>query len=404
MGELLRTNETAAEARKRSGSGQHLREADGSFSREQLKRRSSISAVVRRWSQSLLLLLLLPPQLQHRKFADGPLENVAMAGYTAGRPKFTPRQLRRLIGIVAVFVSSVMVLDQLGVFLKIGEDHSRDPGYEYPLRGDQFDDFLPVNHRYDSLEFRIHNNSACKERLRVAIFVKSALPHRSRRNIIRRTWGKQRFSNVAMKTFFMIGQGAEDSDLIVENEKHGDIIQVGFVDNYYNNTLKTMSSLRWATQYCRNTQYFLLIDDDYYLSMKNLLRYIAVFEAESGGSLFAGTLFASSPPMRHRFSRWFVSLRDYPYSRYPAYITAGAMLFNADAAQKIYGASKFTKHFVFDDVFLGICARKARVTPKHSDFFQMWKPAEMSDMIAVHGFADSSLEREWNANYRKGFA
>ncbi|OQR71533.1 putative hydroxyacid-oxoacid transhydrogenase [Tropilaelaps mercedesae] len=294
--------------------------------------------------------------------------------------KFTPRQFRRLLGVATVFFFSVVTLDQLGVFLKLGEERSLDPGYDYPLRGDQFDDLLPMNHIYDSLEYRIHNNTGCKQRLRLAIFVKTALAHRSRRNVIRRT------------------------DLIVENEKHRDIIQVDFVDGYYNNTLKTMSALRWATQYCRNTQYFLLIDDDYYLSVKNLLRYIAVYEAESSGALYVGTLFPNATPMRHRFSRWFVSLREYPYSRYPAYVTAGAVLLNREAAQKVYSASKFTKHFVFDDIFVAICARKARVEPRHSEFFQMWRTEDMQDMIAVHGYVDSDLEEVWMAAYQKGYA
>ena len=316
-----------------------------------------------------------------------------------------PRQLRRLLAILAMFVFSVLALDQFGVFLKLGETWSQDPGYDYPMRGDQFDDLLPVNHIYDSLEYRIHNNTSCMSDLRLAIFVKSSLNHRSRRNVIRRTWGRKRFSNTKMTTFFTIGRGAEDSDLIVENEKHKDIIQVDYVDNYYNNTLKMMASLRWANQFCRKTQYFLFIDDDYYLSVKNLLRYIDVFEAESGGPLYAGTMFPNSTPKRHRFSKWFISLREYPFSRYPPYITAGAILLNQDSLQKIYTASKFTKHFKFDDIFVGLCARKARVKPTHSEFIQMWpEGGDMKDVIAAHGFVDSELEELWRTAYKNRYA
>lgn len=316
------------------------------------------------------------------------------------------RQLRRLLGVILLFFASVFALDQLGVFLKLAEVHTVDPGYDYPMRGDQFDDMLPINHLYDSLEYRIHDNQSCKDKLRLVIFVKSSLGHRSRRNVIRRTWGRtNRFSDVGMKIFFMIGRGSEDSDLIVENEKHQDIIQAEFVDNYYNNTLKTMASIRWASQYCKGSSYVLLIDDDYYLSVKNLLRFIGVFEAESGGSMYAGTLFPGSSPMRHRFSKWFVSLQDYPFAKYPAYITAGAILLNADGLQKIYTASKFTKHFIFDDIFVGICARKARVEPRHSDFFKMWRTTvKIDDLIAVHGFAETELEEIWDTAYKQRYA
>ena len=316
-----------------------------------------------------------------------------------------PRQLRRLLAIPALFVFSVLALDQFGIFLKLGETFSPDPGYDYPMRGDQFDDMLPVNHIYDSLEYRIHNNTSCKSDSRLAIFVKSALSHRSRRNVIRRTWGRKRFSNTKMTTFFMTARGSEESDLIVENEKHKDIVQADFVENYYNNTLKTMAAFRWASQFCRRTQYFLFIDDDYYLSVKNLLRYIDVFEAESGGTLYAGHLFPSSAPMRYRFSKWFISLREYPFSRYPAYITAGAILLNQETLQKMYTASKFTKHFKFDDIFVGLCARKARVQPTHSEFIQMWpQGGDMKDVIAAHGFADSELEEVWMDAYKNRYA
>ncbi|XP_028969042.1 beta-1,3-galactosyltransferase brn-like [Galendromus occidentalis] len=327
--------------------------------------------------------------------------------HSLGPPKMGPRQLRRLAALLAMFVFSVVALDQFGIFLKLGETFSLDPGYDYPMRGDQFDDMLPVNHIYDSLEYRIHNNTSCKNDFRLTIFVKSALAHRSRRNVIRRTWGKKRFSNTNMATFFMIARGSEESDLVVENEKHKDIIQVDFIDAYYNNTLKTMASMRWASQFCRKTQYFLFIDDDYYLSVKNLLRYIDVFEAESGGALYAGELFPNAAPMRHRFSKWFISLRDYAFSRYPPYITAGAILLNQEALQKVYTASKFTRHFKFDDIFVGICARKARVQPTHSEFIQMWPQygnLNLRDVIAAHGFVDSALEELWNEAYKNKYA
>ena len=141
--------------------------------------------------------------------------------------------------------------------------------------------------------------------------VKSAVGHRSWRNVIRRTWGRRRLGNVVFPNLFMIGRGTEDSDLVCGERKHQTSSRRTLLSSYYNNTLKTMASLRWGTQYCRNAQYLLLIDDDYYLSVKNLLRYINVYEAESDGPLFAGTLFPGSAPMRHRFSKWFVSLRDY---------------------------------------------------------------------------------------------
>ena len=59
-----------------------------------------------------------------------------------------------------------------------------------------------------------------------------------------------------------------------EHGKHKDIIQGDFTDAYFNNTIKTLMSLQWAYKYCDNSRYYLFVDDDYYVSNKNLLLFL----------------------------------------------------------------------------------------------------------------------------------
>lgn len=88
----------------------------------------------------------------------------------------------------------------------------------------------------------------------LVILVKSKISHFERRDVIRKTWGQSdRFKLI--RTVFLIGsmdfKGSSDEytkeerykyfhQLTQENARYQDIVQQEFIDNYYNNTLKTM--------------------------------------------------------------------------------------------------------------------------------------------------------------------
>ena len=76
---------------------------------------------------------------------------------------------------------------------------------------------------------------------------------------------------------FIIGTSTNSSildDIIKENDMYNDLIQVDVIENYYNITHKTLMGLRWAYDNCFNAKYFLFIDNDFYLSVKNLLSFV----------------------------------------------------------------------------------------------------------------------------------
>ena len=115
--------------------------------------------------------------------------------------------------------------------------------------------------------------------LYLVILVKSAAANFKQRKMIRKTWGKEtnRYSHFRTKTMFTLGRSKESKvqDMITkENNEFKDLIQGDFVDNYYNNTIKTLMSLRWVYEYCGSAKFYLFVDDDYYLSLKNLLLFL----------------------------------------------------------------------------------------------------------------------------------
>ncbi|XP_054157984.1 beta-1,3-galactosyltransferase brn-like [Oppia nitens] len=265
------------------------------------------------------------------------------------------------------------------------------------------------------------------------IVVKSSLTHFKARDVIRKSWGfEKRFSDVTIKTVFILGNCVDRRDVYncqdsidEEMDANKDIVQADFVDSYYNNTIKTMMAFKWSVHYCSSAQFILFVDDDYYVSVKNLLKYIRnplntwptidtnsiniVPNTPFDGRLYTGYVFTTSSPMRHKTSKWFVSLEDYPYSRYPPYVTAGAYVLSNASLIEMYYASLYTKHFPFDDIYVGILAKKLSITAIHNENFHFWpfgySVDTYNDVIAAHGFSDpNQLIRVWNQQKSLGFA
>lgn len=173
----------------------------------------------------------------------------------------------------------------------------------------------------------LSNDTKCnKNNIHLLILVKTSLDHFDRRRIIRQTWGfENRFSDVETRTMFLLGKSL-DIDLQrrieEEHERFGDIVQYDFIDHYYNNTIKTMSAIKWASKHCNNSDFYFFSDDDMFVSIKNLLRYLrnptsfpeyssieikgkqSIHNLPSDVVLFTGYVFQSSP-LRHQLSKWY---------------------------------------------------------------------------------------------------
>ena len=115
--------------------------------------------------------------------------------------------------------------------------------------------------------------------LYLLMIVKSAVQNFEQRRMIRRTWGNEisNFKHFQTKTMFIVGSSIESkiqNEISKENDRYNDLIQVNVIENYNNITIKTLMSLRWAYENCYNAKYFLFVDDDYYVSFKNLLLFL----------------------------------------------------------------------------------------------------------------------------------
>ncbi|KAK9887928.1 hypothetical protein WA026_000228 [Henosepilachna vigintioctopunctata] len=291
-----------------------------------------------------------------------------------------------------------------------------DEGFDYPYNGNV--KFL-VDHILNGAKFTPKNtynfayktncSHKCNSPVKLLFLVKSAPNNYIRRDIIRQTWGSEKQLDGRVRTVFLIGERASDTiKLNEEADMYNDLVQGNFSDTYFNNTLKTMMGFYWAYKFCLNaSEYFMFVDDDYYVSPKNVLTFaenpfvypgrditanIYTFTDLSPDKfeIYGGYVFESSP-FRSYFSKWYVPLDEYSYNKWPPYVTAGAYVLSRLSLKKMYYASLFTKHFRFDDIYVGILAYKLEIKPIHNENFHFHKPYDSFDYkktIASHGFDD----------------
>ncbi|XP_015118244.1 uncharacterized protein LOC107041937 [Diachasma alloeum] len=194
---------------------------------------------------------------------------------------------------ILLFLFSIFVLDFFGAFTHVFE-LSYDTHFKYPYEGDihgfidslkhrkkpELDPINDYNYSYihDLKDFCVDTQNDFRS-LRIVFLVKSSAEHFQRRVAIRNTWGfKKRFFDVPTRTVFLLGVHENDEDLQKrideESEKFKDILQANFIDSYFNNTIKTMMGFKWAYNHCRNSKFYMFVDDDIYVSVKNVLRFI----------------------------------------------------------------------------------------------------------------------------------
>ncbi|XP_002415149.3 beta-1,3-galactosyltransferase brn-like [Ixodes scapularis] len=273
-----------------------------------------------------------------------------------------------------------------------------------------------VMNRYEQYVFMIRNEFKCqvpRDLPFLLIVVKSAIAHQAHRNAIRQTWGQEGlFEDVSIRRVFMVGVKADDetaqSALNAEHALHGDLVQADFIDTYYNNTIKTMLSFRWVLEHCPGAQWIFFVDDDCYVSAKNLVHFLRDSMNPTDRYL-VGYVYDEAPPYRSRLSKWYVSLSEYPFSQYPPFPVGCLYLVSRPAIIELYQMARYTRQFRLDDVFLGIVSRKIGLRPLHSDKFRDKNepefPEDFVGLVAAHGFDDSArLVRVWERQKRLGNA
>ena len=194
------------------------------------------------------------------------------------------------------------------------------------------------------------------------ILVKSAVGNYASRDVIRRTWG-------ANHTIVFI-LGTPRSLILLEYTLYNDILIVPSEDTYRNMATKVKSGLSWASSWCPNAKYTVLVDDDVVIFPSRIVSYLNKMNYIDNIPLYLGHV-KSNVPHRSTYSKWYITFDEYPYDKYPDYVTGGCIVMSRAFMELVSIATPHLKDLFIDDIYLGIVAYKLGVAPTNIKFMPL---------------------------------
>ena len=191
----------------------------------------------------------------------------------------------------------------------------------------------------------------CSDSTKILVAINSAAANSPQRQAIRETWSQfVRESNQTSLFFVSIPSDRNlRRQILLENQKHQDIVLFSIQDSYYLLTFKILALLNWANINCPKLAFLLKCDDDFYLDWPNLFEYIA--EKNSTDMLY-GRVNTYTSVHRNVLSRWFMPESDYPASDYPVYLSGSPLFVSYNLLSKLLEVAGRVKPFYIDDVWI----------------------------------------------------
>ncbi|XP_067837635.1 N-acetyllactosaminide beta-1,3-N-acetylglucosaminyltransferase 4-like [Heptranchias perlo] len=250
--------------------------------------------------------------------------------------------------------------------------------------------------------------SSCRERdTFLLLAVKSLAENADRRASVRSTWGQERtVAGARIRRVFLLGMTesrirsqAVQAMVEHESEEHGDIVQWGFRESFFNVTLKETLFWKWFSEDCRAVPFVLKGDDDVFVNVENVVEYLKDFNPAN--DLYVGDVFRNWYPTRVAQSKYFIPLFLYGNEPYPPYAGGGGYLLSGASIQKLYNVSKTEELFPIDDAFVGICAQRAKIeVTSHAGFRTYgnipYDPCIYKELMLVHRVTPNELWLIWS--------
>ncbi|XP_072292048.1 UDP-GlcNAc:betaGal beta-1,3-N-acetylglucosaminyltransferase 9-like [Eucyclogobius newberryi] len=253
--------------------------------------------------------------------------------------------------------------------------------------------------------------------LHLLIAVKSVVADFDKRQVVRRTWGREgSFPNgVTIRTVFLLGVPRNrsalplwDRLLAYESQSFKDILLWDFDDTFFNLTLKETHFLTWVDSSCAHIKFIFKGDADVYVNIENILELLEGQEPEQ--DLFVGDIIVNARPIRRRSSKYFVPEFVYGGGLYPSYAGGGGFVMSGFTARRLSLACQQVELFPIDDVFLGMCLKQIGVKPsRHQGFrtfgiprpsaapnLQTFDPCFYRELMVVHSLSVPQIWLMWN--------
>lgn len=248
------------------------------------------------------------------------------------------------------------------------------------------------------------------------LVIKSVPDNFDRREVLRKTWAKERSHNgMNIKRVFISGVTGSDFEqerqnklLELEQKEYKDILQWDFRDTFYNLTLKQVLFLEWMDKNCPNVRFLLNGDDDVFANTNNMVEFLQGLRDNNGSShLFTGHLIQNVGPIRSPGSKYYVPVQVQESDSYPPYCGGGGFLLSGYTAMLIYKMSHYIPLIPIDDVYMGMCVAKAGHGPvSHmgvktagmyipSKKLDSFDPCYYKEVLLVHRFLPAGIFLMW---------
>ncbi|KAM6930964.1 beta-1,3-galactosyltransferase 2 [Xenentodon cancila] len=308
--------------------------------------------------------------------------------------------LTKLLGAVTVLLVSAHV------FLS----PSQRPAEPSPLPEHEYRLMSPRTYQY-----LLNQPHVCRDRRPVLVLLVPVAPQdAAARDAVRRTWGS---ASPDALTLFYAGlpswgqQSRLQEALQQESRLHADIIQMNFMDNYQNLTIKTMMMMKWVATYCPSASYAMKVDADIFVNVYYLMQRLGSFPRLG---FITGSLIRDGTPRRDPRSKWYLSEEQYPESSFPPYVSGAGYVFSTDLAGRISWASRFVRMIPLEDVYVGLCLHVLDVRPMYSydllflrNLFEIknlpYDRCTFARLFIANGFKPSELLHAWQ-DFSEGHA
>lgn len=220
----------------------------------------------------------------------------------------------------------------------------------------------------------------------------------------RETWGGIRdVDGKKVIHLFFMGHDEDDTEndrmIREENDKYHDIIQFDMRNHFMNLTLLAILTYNWTATYCPGIAYYVRSDNDMYYNPRTHIR---TFLMEDRSRALIGNIVTGSKPIRVMQSRYWLPKSVFPGNQFDPYPSGCFVTITGDALRTIVETSeKISPILYFDDVFLGMIAKEARLTllsyPGNTLFFytQAFDPVSYTKMSAAHRYSPVDLLALW---------
>ncbi|XP_015258501.1 PREDICTED: N-acetyllactosaminide beta-1,3-N-acetylglucosaminyltransferase 3-like [Cyprinodon variegatus] len=248
------------------------------------------------------------------------------------------------------------------------------------------------------------------------LVIKSSPLNYDRREVLRKTWAKERLHNgVWIRRVFILGTTGSGEEkekgnnlLKVEQEDFKDILQWDFNDTFHNLTLKQTLFLQWMERNCPNVRFLLNGDDDVFAHTENMVKYLQSLPDNDGSKhLFTGYLFINEKVVRWKGSKYFIPVQIQKSNAYQPYCGGGGYLLSGYTALVINRMSQSIPIHPIDDAYMGMCLSKAGLSPSShigvktlglnmpSKGEDHLKPCYLRDLLLVHRFLPIDMYLMW---------